>query len=147
MSFSTGSEQLADPVIYFYCLLMLSNVVDSWIWHGNDDLVLVQGRGSSWSRENLNVALDRRKIEEAVAIASNSTCLGILGCKPMAISCLSPREIDRHASMLRSCPLVDPAAMAGRIQGFEFRLSKNFGHGRNHRISQNFGRNSFLDYF
>ena len=32
-------------------------------------------------------------------------------------------------------------------QGFEFRLSKNFGHGRNHRISRNFGRNSFLDFF
>ena len=28
-------------------------------------------------------------------------------------------------------------------QSFEFRLSKNFGHGRNHRISRNFGRNSF----
>ena len=32
-------------------------------------------------------------------------------------------------------------------QGFEICLRKNFGHGRNQRISRNFGRNSFLDYF
>ena len=28
-------------------------------------------------------------------------------------------------------------------QGFEIRLRKNFGHGRNQQISRNFGRNSF----
>ena len=33
--------------------------------------------------------------------------------------------------------------MTLRVQGLEFRLSKKFGHGRNHRISRNFGQNLF----
>ena len=33
-------------------------------------------------------------------------------------------------------------------QGFEFRLSKKFGHGRNHRISRNFAEilNTVMEY-
>lgn len=58
-------------------------------------------------RENLNVALDRRKKKLAeAAVEYTLHALGIFGlqaCLCYTVSCWYPREIDRHASLSFAC--------------------------------------------
>lgn len=134
MSFSAAA---ADLVIVFYSFL--SSMVGSWTWQRNNEWTTTSSR----SRASSFLVSIERELEHDVGPEEKETRAGaaviLHACLPvfaLAISCLSPREIDRWSSFLVLCP----AATACRITTYWASMHANYPFPVYHR-GKDYGSN------